>query len=669
MNKRLALIAPLALFLQSCGSPEKAPEPEPPPARTDSQDIATIQRLEDTRAPGAKVEPFLSSASPAVRRRAALAIGRIGDAGSVGALAPLLDDGEIKVAAEAAFALGLIKDPSIAEPLRRHLDAANPDLRAMALQALSRLGRPGDLGFAAARAGDPSVRVRAEVGMAVARMAAAAKEADDLARVRDAVLALRPLLRDPDEAVRWRTAYALSRVDAQHLAAEIEAATLDQAPLVRAFATRALAKIQGAPARAFVRSAGDADPRVAYEGVAALATTTGADTAEAKEVLEALQSAASGGESAKVARALQILGERGTATAGTLKAASRHPSPAVRGMALWAKGFSKGMEAFDECVAALKSADEGLRRGAVRALVAIGTDKAKSELSRVAAGTDRLMQLEMLAEIEETNKRHPDLAAEWDGQLASLLDIPDAAIRATVASVLEPRAKETKWDVPLERAFRASAGANLADAREAILAWFEEAKRGRGVANEALTDESPAVRAQAAKTLEAATGEPVRVEPAPPRAVEATPVEEIGWSTIVKLETTRGDIRIRLLPDAAPAMCSAFLRLVKSGFYDGKRWHRVVPNFVIQGGDPRGDGWGDAGFTLRDEWSRETFDAGVVGMATAGKDTGSCQLFIMSAPAPHLDGNYTAFARVESGMDVVRAIEVGDRIVRAAVDR
>lgn len=669
MNTRLALIAPLALFLQSCGSPEKAPEPEPPPARSASRDIADIQRLEDTRAPGANVEPFLASADPAVRRRAALAIGRIGDVKCVDALARLLDDSDLKVAAEAAFALGLVKDPAIAEPLGRKLDATDPDLRAMALQAISRLGRPGDLGLAAARAADRSAKVRAEAGMAVARMAAGAKDDVDASRLRDAVLALKPLLRDPDAAVRWRTAYALARVDGSPLAAEIEAATVDQDALVRAFATRALAKIKGAPAKAFVRAAGDADPRVAYEGVAALATTTGADVPEAGEVLEALQNAASGGESAKVACALRILGERTMATAGTLKAASRHPSPAVRGMALWAKGFAKGMEAFDESVAALKSADEGLRRGAVRALVAIGTDKAKAELSRVAAGTDRLMQLEMLAEIEATNKRHPDLAAEWDDQLASLLDVPDAAIRATVASVLKPRAKETKWDVPLERAFRASAGANLADAREAILAWFEEAKRGRAVANEALADESPAVRAQAAKTLEAATGEPVRVEPAPPLAVEATPVEEIGWSTIVKLETTRGDIRIRLLPDAAPAMCSAFLRLVKSGFYDGKRWHRVVPNFVIQGGDPRGDGWGDAGFTLRDEWSRETFDAGVVGMATSGKDTGSCQLFIMSAPAPHLDGNYTAFARVESGMDVVRAIEVGDRIVRAAVDR
>ncbi|MCC6740790.1 MAG: peptidylprolyl isomerase [Planctomycetia bacterium] len=663
MNTRLALIAPLALFLQSCGSPEKTSEPEPPPSRTDSQDIAAIQRLEDTRAPGAQVEPFLSSAEPAVRRRAALAIGRIGDAKSIDALAALLDDADLKVAAEAAFALGLVKDPAIAEPLRRKLDATDPDLRAMALQAISRLGRPGDLGLAAARAADRSAKVRAEAGMAVARMAAGAKDDVDASRLRDAVLALKPLLRDPDAAVRWRTAYALARVDGAPLAAEIEAATVDQDALVRAFATRALAKLKDPPEAALMRSAGDADPRVAWEGVAALsAVTSGA-------VVEALLKAASGGESATVARALQILGERGEATPGTLKAASRHPSAAVRGMALWAKAYGHGMDAFDECVAALKSPDEGLRRGAARALVAIGTDKAKAELMRVVLGTDRLMQMEMLGEIEAKATRHPTLASEWDDILSSLLDIPDAAIRATVASVLKPRAKETKWDVPLERAFRASAGANLADAREAILAWFEEAKRGRAVANEALADESPAVRAQAAKTLEAATGEPVRVEPAPPRAVEATPVEEIGWSTIVKLETTRGDIRIRLLPDAAPAMCSAFLRLVKSGFYDGKRWHRVVPNFVIQGGDPRGDGWGDAGFTLRDEWSRETFDAGVVGMATAGKDTGSCQLFIMSAPAPHLDGNYTAFARVESGMDVVRAIEVGDRIVRAAVDR
>ncbi len=664
MNPKRLLAASLLSLAAGCGSSEKKPDPEPtPPVNTTSRDLADIQVLEDTRAAGAKVEPFLRSADAVVRRRAALAIGRIGDAKSIDAVAALLGDPDTKVAEEAAFALGLIADPAIAEPLRRALKSPEPEVRALAIQALSRLQRPGDLGLAAGMVRDQSQRVRGEVGMAVARMAEKAESTDNKSKVHDAVLALKPLLHDPDAAVRWRTCFALARVDASPLRAELDAATVDQDALVRAFATRALGKLENPPEASLIRSAGDSDPRVSWEGVNALEKCTSGD------VSKALNQAASGGESVTIARALEILGKRGEATPGTLKAALRHPSVTVRGTALWAKGYGRGMEAFDESVAALKSADPIMRRAAVRALAAIGTPKCHEELGRVMLGTERALQVQLMAEVADHFKRFPTLAAEWDGYIRAGLDIPDAAVREAAVMALAGREKEIDWDAVLEKAYLASAGPGMVDPRMAVLSWFETAKRGRAVALEGTKDAVPAVRAQAAKTL-AACGESADVAPAPPPgAIEATKLEDIGFSTIVKLETTRGVIRIRLLPGVAPAMTSAFLRLVKSGFYDGKTWHRVVPNFVIQGGDPKGDGTGDAGFTLRDEWSREAFDAGAVGMATSGKDTGSCQLFIMSAPAPHLEGRYTVFARLESGMDVVRAIEVGDKIVKAAVER
>lgn len=626
-------------------------------------DIAEIQRLEDTRAPGAKVEPFLRSADVVVRRRAVLALGRIGDARSVDAVAALLGDPETKVVEDAAFALGLIGDPAIAEPLRPALKSPEPEVRAMALQALSRLRRPGDLGLAAGMVRDQSHRVRGEIGMAVARMGEAASTDEDKSKVKDAVLALKPLLHDPDAAVRWRTCFALCRVDASALRSELDAATVDQDPLVRAFATRALGKMENPPEATMIRSAGDADARVAWEGVNAL------EKCVSGEVSKALNLAASGGESVTIARAIEILGKRGEATPGTLKAALRHPSVTVRGMALWAKAFRHGMEALGESVAALKSSDVMTRRAGVRALAAIGTKDAHAELGRMMLGTERALQVQLMSEIGEHFLRHPTLHADWDDYIRAALDIPDAAVREAAVGALAGREKETEWDAALEKAYLASGGPGMVDPRMAVLQWFEKAKRGRAVALEGTKDEVVAVRMQAVKTL-AASGESVEAAPAPAAgAIEPTKLEEIGFSTIVKIQTTRGDIRIRLLPGVAPAMTSAFLRLVKSGFYDGKTWHRVVPNFVIQGGDPKGDGTGDAGFTLRDEWSRETFDAGAVGMATSGKDTGSCQLFIMSAPAPHLEGRYTVFARLESGMEVVRSMEVGDKIVKAGVDR
>ena len=109
------------------------------------------------------------------------------------------------------------------------------------------------------------------------------------------------------------------------------------------------------------------------------------------------------------------------------------------------------------------------------------------------------------------------------------------------------------------------------------------------------------------------------------------------------------------------------MKLVKSGFYDGLTWHRVVSNFVVQGGDPRGDGWGDAGYSVRDEINPLRFDRGTVGMPKAGRDTGGCQIFISLIPTPHLDGLYTAFGQVVSGMEIVDRLEVSDRIVTATL--
>jgi cyclophilin family peptidyl-prolyl cis-trans isomerase len=91
----------------------------------------------------------------------------------------------------------------------------------------------------------------------------------------------------------------------------------------------------------------------------------------------------------------------------------------------------------------------------------------------------------------------------------------------------------------------------------------------------------------------------------------------------------------------------------------------VVSGFVVQGGDPRGSGWGDGGISLRDEINPLSFDRGTVGMPKAGKDTGGCQLFITHVPTPHLDGRYTVFGKVVSGMDAVDRLEPGDRIRRA----
>ncbi len=162
-------------------------------------------------------------------------------------------------------------------------------------------------------------------------------------------------------------------------------------------------------------------------------------------------------------------------------------------------------------------------------------------------------------------------------------------------------------------------------------------------------------------------------QPAPPPA-QPQYNHPIAWELVptgptrVTLTTNKGDIVLELLPALAPATVASFRQLVRDGYYNGKTFHRVVPNFVIQGGCPRGDGYGALDFSLRSELPWVHYDrAGYVGMASAGNHTEGVQFFITHAPTPHLDGNYTLFARVVEGQPVVDAIAVGDRIERVLV--
>ena len=128
----------------------------------------------------------------------------------------------------------------------------------------------------------------------------------------------------------------------------------------------------------------------------------------------------------------------------------------------------------------------------------------------------------------------------------------------------------------------------------------------------------------------------------------------------VKCITPRGEFVIELDGQIAPNTCAVFLDLIKKGYYSDLTFHRVVPDFVAQGGDPRGDGWGGPGYMIRSEWSRARYKRAAVGIAHDGKDTGGSQFFVTLSEQPHLNGRYTIFGEVTKGMDIVDAIEVGD---------
>jgi peptidyl-prolyl cis-trans isomerase B (cyclophilin B) len=138
---------------------------------------------------------------------------------------------------------------------------------------------------------------------------------------------------------------------------------------------------------------------------------------------------------------------------------------------------------------------------------------------------------------------------------------------------------------------------------------------------------------------------------------------------MAEIETDRGSIKLELFPNHAPKTVNNFVFLAQQGFYDGVSFHRVISNFMIQGGDPTGTGAGGPGYSFEDEVADNplTHETGVISMANAGPNTNGSQFFITHSPQPHLNGNHTVFGKVVSGQDVVDSIRQGDKMERIKI--
>ena len=144
-------------------------------------------------------------------------------------------------------------------------------------------------------------------------------------------------------------------------------------------------------------------------------------------------------------------------------------------------------------------------------------------------------------------------------------------------------------------------------------------------------------------------------------------IKSIPRDQRVLVKTTHGDIIMCLFVEETPGTVGNFVDLINKKYFEGRYFHRVVPNFVIQTGCNRGDGFGSEDYSLRSEFSRRRYHTGAVGMASAGKDTEGTQWFVTHSPTPHLDGRYTLFAQVEKGQENVDFIEVGDAVVSVSL--
>ncbi len=141
----------------------------------------------------------------------------------------------------------------------------------------------------------------------------------------------------------------------------------------------------------------------------------------------------------------------------------------------------------------------------------------------------------------------------------------------------------------------------------------------------------------------------------------------MAQTAVITLESG-GEIRMEFYPEDAPKTVGNFVTLAKKGFYNGLTFHRVVPGFVVQGGDPKGNGTGSPGYTIKAEFNKQKHVRGSLAMARSqDPDSAGCQFYICYGPQPHLDGQYTVFGRVTAGMEHVDRVKQGDRMTTVAI--
>ncbi len=710
------LFSPLVVAAQTRTRP--APQTRAPLSQ---EILLRIVRAEDERRwSDEDLGALLSDRSATVRRRAALAAGRIGDEGAIAPLASLLQkDADESVRQMAAFALGEIEAASGADSLLEALRTSkSAEVRARAVEALGKI--------AAALSAKEESR-RKEIGATILALLDVEGRLPKLDRGiilqgLTATLRARPdgagrtvpfFLASPDERERADAANTLARLRLKDAGEGLRVRLVrDTDAVVRANAARALgaaedkAAFDALKARAVV----DPDERVRVSAIRALAALKDARAAapllqRADALMGAYIRTKLGGveHPAEVNELLEI-----SAALGRMPAGSPSDEPIITFLRAFREQLKWGAPEAEIAFARLAPAPY-LREPPLDALPSVlSKDAAQLKWQSVAAVAQALGEIAALKKAEgnqggatnpQTNARKivralldnsntpalamPDVlrayaqfkTEDMGDVLREKLNAPDVIVRATAAELLGEMAPHPATTRSLADALPRALKDEVNDAALAILDALAKQKHAEAFNTIAATLNASdyLVRRRAVALLR------TRQEPTDTTAPVFDKVQTIATrnrpmdytralarvskSVRAVVTTDKGQFTIELLPEDAPLTVDNFVELARRKFFDGVAFHRVVPNFVIQGGDPRGDGNGGPGYQIRCEINEVPYERGAVGMALSGKDTGGSQWFVTHAPQPHLDGGYTVFGRVVAGMDVVDRIARGDRVL------
>lgn len=649
-----------------------------PATALEAHDAAAILLIEAQRLPPLALASYLEHEDPATRARAVQAIGRLRDSGAIAGLRRVAEDPSVQVRREVAFALGQTPGtmPLIVSRLAEESD---PQTRAALIESMGRLGDKQVVVMLL-----DSLHRRGSFLRPSPEPAAAAKALGRLA-MREIPEARTPLvaqallgqLHSMDRQTRRAAAFALARLDLPALRSPsreelLEAATGDPDPVVRAFLVRACASLDLTPTEReslLLLASQDAVPavrvaaarsgtRLQWAGLEAMLGDK--DRGVRREAIVAWGSIVWGEQAtaAAVERLVEIARQGGDQSAAEAQATvgdSRlvEASLAVRALA------SRGLLPEPESYLALERPTR-IRAAAVYAildparLAELASKDPEREVRTAAA--EHLMERGAETEI-----------------LIALLDAFDPAVAALAAEELAAN-PSPQMEGPLVATLKASEEPDLLKAAADALT-----ARYKGHPNPPMKKDARLLQAlrdlgnhpdsrvrTAAGTLLKSMGLSAAVSPHQLLNVSLDQVQRIQGARIF---TSRGEVRIDLLPELAPLTVWNFAWLADQGYYDNLAFHRVVADFVVQHGDPRGDGYGGPGWTIPDEINDLPYETGVVGMALSGPDTGGSQWFVALSPQPHLDGGYTAFGRVSHGLGILQGIQPGDKVHRVVIER
>ena len=675
-RRRIPSACSAALLLLLLARPAAAQQPTPSSDETLVGQLAALLAAADARRlDAAAIRDALGNPNPAVRRQAALAAGRIGDPAAVDLLVPALGDTSPPVQAAAAFALGLLKDARALPVLLQRVRAAGvADQGAAEVEAVTAIAKIG--GDEGARALTDVIATGSPGAPTPPVVAAALLEAWRLGS-RAPVSDLVAYADDPAIGTRWRALYSLGRLRAHRGATRLVAALADREPTIRAVAARGVTKALLDSARIDARGAvdrlrpllEDQNAQVRINALRAIGSFRDSTLSAAVAPLVADQNI---GVAVQAETTLGVL--RGGAALQALRARLTSSVFALRRQALIA--LAQADSATGAVAAAQVAGDADWRWRSVAA-EAFGAAGARARLEAQLADPDGRVVAQALQALQRIV---PATDSGLVARARTLIAHADPAVRSVAAELLGRHPDAEDVDL-LVQAFRRADNDPFNDARLSALgalgAIASASPTGRLRVATRFVGVVPRPDDYLVRRLAADTLPDAREAwgPALPIATGRTAADyrDVArrWlapaltgqpNPRVTLETDRGTLEIELLSAEAPLTVAAFLGLVERRYFDGSRWHRVVPNFVVQDGDPRGDGWGGPGFVLRDEVNPTRYEVGTVGMALSGPDTGGSQYFITHSPQPHLDGIYPVFGRVVAGGAVLEAIAMGDRI-------